>query len=55
MNKFMQNNNKEHTEKGTQHLVDVAASAEHVRNNHQNVEKSYFSNIIKLEVGKTHK
>ncbi len=43
----------EHIEKGTQHLIDVAVSAEHVRNNNQNVEKSYFSNIIKLEVGKT--
>ncbi|MDR2834162.1 MAG: DndE family protein [Streptococcaceae bacterium] len=43
----------EHIEKGTQHLVDVAVSTEHVRNNHQNVEKSYFSNLIKLEVGKT--
>lgn len=43
----------EHIEKGTQHLIDVTVSAEHVRNNNQNVEKSYFSNIIKLEVGKT--
>jgi len=43
----------EHIEKGTRHLVDVVVSTEHVRNNHQNVEKSYFSNLIKLEVGKT--
>jgi len=43
----------EHIEKGTQHLVDVTVSAEHVKNNQQNIEKSYFSNLIKLEVGKT--
>jgi DNA sulfur modification protein DndE len=43
----------EHIEKGIQHLIDVAASTEHVRNKHQNIEKSYFSNPIKLEVGKT--
>ena len=43
----------EHIDKGIRHLVDVTVSAEHVRNAHQNIEKSYFSNIIKLEVGKT--
>jgi DNA sulfur modification protein DndE len=29
----------EYIEKGTQHLVDVAVSTEHVKNNQQNVEK----------------
>ncbi|MDR1678635.1 MAG: DndE family protein [Prevotellaceae bacterium] len=43
----------EHIEKGTRHLVDVVASTEHVKNNQQHIEKSYFSNLIKLEVGKT--
>ncbi|MPL66696.1 hypothetical protein SDC9_12383 [bioreactor metagenome] len=43
----------EHIEKGTHHLLDIAVSVEHVRNNNQNLEKSYFSNLIKLEVGKT--
>lgn len=43
----------EHIDKGTRHLVDVAVSTEHVRNIHQNVEKSFFSSLIKLEVGET--
>lgn len=43
----------EHIDKGTRHLADVAISPEHVRNSFQNVEKPYFSNIIKLEVGRT--
>ncbi len=43
----------EHIEKGTQHLSDVAISADHVKNNQQNVDKNYFSNLIRLEVGKT--
>lgn len=43
----------EHIEKGTQHLVDVSISTEHVKNDQQNVQKTYFSNLIKLEIGKT--
>lgn len=41
----------EHIDKGTQHLVDISVSADHVKNNHQAIEKNYFSNLIKLEVG----
>lgn len=41
----------EHIEKGTQHLVDITISTEHVKNNHQSVEKSCFPGLIKLEVG----
>ncbi len=43
----------EYIEKGIQHLVDVDVPNGHVRNNNQNVKKAYFSNLIKLEVGRT--
>ncbi|GHT34350.1 hypothetical protein FACS189434_10360 [Bacteroidia bacterium] len=43
----------QHIEKGTLPLTDLNVSLEHVKNNQQHIEKSYFSNLIKLEIGKT--
>jgi len=41
----------EYIERGTQYLVNVEISTEHVKNNNQSIEKNYFSNLIKLEIG----
>ncbi|KAA6338054.1 hypothetical protein EZS27_013914 [termite gut metagenome] len=43
----------EHIEKGTLPLTDINVSLEHVKNNQQHIEKSYYLNPIKIEVGKT--
>jgi len=43
----------EHIEKGTDHLMDLNVSLGHVKNNQQHIDKTYFSGLIKLEVGKT--
>ncbi len=43
----------EHIEKGTLPLLGLNVSLGSVPNNHQNIEKSYFSELIKLEIGKT--
>lgn len=42
----------EHIEKGILHLDDLNVSLDAVKNNQQNIEKSYYSNPIKIEVGK---
>jgi DNA sulfur modification protein DndE len=43
----------EYIEKGTEHLIDLNVSLGHVKNNQQYIEKSYFSGLLKLEIGKT--
>ena len=43
----------EHIEKGIESIEDVAVGLEPVKNYHQNIEKEYFSEPIKLNVGKT--
>jgi Predicted ATPase len=43
----------EYIEKGTAHLIDLNVPAGHVKNSQQLFEKSYFSGLLKLEVGKT--
>lgn len=43
----------EYIEKGTMSLTDLNVSLDHVRNNHQQIEKTYFSNPIKIDVGHT--
>ncbi|KAA6318362.1 hypothetical protein EZS27_031616, partial [termite gut metagenome] len=43
----------EYIEKGTLPLTDINVSLEHVKNNQQHIEKSYYLNPIKIEVGKT--
>jgi len=43
----------EYIEKGTAHLIDLNVSLGHVKNNQQHIEKSYFSGLLKLEIGKT--
>jgi len=42
----------EYIEKGTAHLIDLNVSLGHVKNNQQHFDKSYFSGLVKLEVGK---
>lgn len=42
----------EYIEKGTLALTDLNVSLDAVRNNQQHIEKSYFANRIKLNVGK---
>jgi len=41
----------EYIEKGTVHLDDIAVSLDAVKNNQQNIEKSFYANPIKIEVG----
>lgn len=41
----------EYIEKGTLHLDDLNVSLDAVKNNQQNIEKSFFSNPLKIEVG----
>ncbi|MDR0630567.1 MAG: DndE family protein, partial [Holosporales bacterium] len=43
----------EYIEKGTLPLLGLNVSLGSVPNNQQNIEKSYFSELIKLEIGKT--
>ena len=43
----------EHIEKGALSLTDLNVSLDAVKNNQQNIEKSYFSDLIKIE--KTHR
>lgn len=42
----------EHIEKGTLSLTDLNVSLDAVKNNQQHIDKSYYSNHIKIEVGK---
>ncbi|MBI5541387.1 MAG: DndE family protein [Bacteroidia bacterium] len=42
----------EHIEKGALSLTDLVVSLDAVKNNQQHIEKSYYSNPIKIEVGK---
>ncbi|MDR2835467.1 MAG: DndE family protein [Bacteroidales bacterium] len=42
----------EYIEKGIAHLTDLTVSLGHVKNNQQHIEKSYFSGLLKLEIGK---
>jgi len=42
----------DYVEKGILHLYDLNVSLDAVKNNQQNLEKSYFPNPIKIEVGK---
>ena len=41
----------EYMEKGILHLDDINVSLDAVKNNQQNIEKSYYSNPIKINVG----
>ena len=43
----------EFLEKGTTILNDLQVSLDPIKNNHQNIEKSYFSNPIKIKIGET--
>ena len=42
----------EYIEKGTLALTDLNVSLDAVRNNHQHIEKSFYANPIKIQVGK---
>ena len=42
----------EHIEKGALSLTDLNVSLDAVKNNQQHIDKSYYSNPIKIEVGK---
>lgn len=42
----------EYIEKGILHLDDLNVSLDAVKNNQQHIEKSYYSNPIKIEIGK---
>ncbi|NLT51882.1 MAG: DndE family protein [Ignavibacteria bacterium] len=42
----------EYIEKGLLHLNDLSVSLDAVKNNQQHIEKSFFSNPIRIEVGK---
>jgi DNA sulfur modification protein DndE len=42
----------EYIEKGTLMLSDLQVTLDHIKNNHQTIEKSYFANPIKLKLGK---
>ncbi len=42
----------DYVEKGILHLDDLNVSLDAVKNNQQNIEKSYFSNLVKINVGK---
>ena len=42
----------EYIEKGLLHLNDLSVSLDAVKNNQQHIEKSFYSNPIKIEVGK---
>lgn len=43
----------EYIEKGILHLDELNVSLDAVKNNQQHIDKSYFSNPIKIEIGKT--
>ena len=43
----------EYIEKGIMHLDELNVSLDAVKNNQQHIDKSYFSNPIKIEIGKT--
>lgn len=43
----------EHIEKGALSLTDLSVSLDPVKNNQQNIEKSYYSGLLKIHVGKT--
>ncbi|VBB44800.1 putative DNA sulfur modification protein DndE [uncultured Paludibacter sp.] len=45
----------EYIEKGTLMLSDLEVSLDAVKNTHQSIEKSYYSNLIKLQIGETFK
>ncbi|MBU0489732.1 MAG: DndE family protein [Bacteroidetes bacterium] len=42
----------EHIEKGALSITDLIVSLDPVKNNQQNIEKSFYSNPIRIEVGK---
>lgn len=42
----------EYIEKGTLALTDLNVSLDAVRNNHQHIEKSFYANPVKIQVGK---
>lgn len=42
----------EYIEKGTLMINDLQVTLEHVKNNHQSIDKSYYSNPIRLKLGK---
>jgi DNA sulfur modification protein DndE len=42
----------EYIEKGTAHLSDLSVSLNHIKNNQQHIDKSYFEGLLKLEIGK---
>lgn len=43
----------EYIEKGIMHLDELSVSLDAVKNNQQHIDKSYFSNPIKVEIGRT--
>lgn len=43
----------EYIEKGILHLDELNVSLDAVKNNHQNIEKSFYPNPIKIEIGST--
>lgn len=41
----------EHVEKGSISITDINVSLDPVKNNQQSIEKSFYSNLIKIEIG----
>lgn len=41
----------EYIEKGTLLLSDLQVSLDAIKNNHQTIDKSYYSNPIKIKIG----